>query len=290
MLALALLVLPVVLVEESHAPAPLRSAAAVANWLIWLVFAAELLFVVAVAPRKRRALRAHRLELAIVVLTPPFLPRVFSFLRAARMLRLLRLFRLGMFGARALRAERVLASREGFPYVALATIVLVVVSGAAVSEVDTKEFPNVWRGIWWAVVTVTTVGYGDYAPTTTGGRVLGTLLMIVGIGFISLLTATIASSFITRGREREELLTPSERAAARGARRALATSRSRPAPASPASLSRSSSLINVSMPQAWRHGQVTFREVGGVRLVGGQELVASRHGAPHLSFEDSRRK
>jgi voltage-gated potassium channel len=205
MLVLALLALPVVVVEESHAPAPLRSAAAVANWVIWVGFAVEVLVLVALAPRKREMLRAHRLELAIVLLTPPFLPRV-GFLRAARVVRVLRLLRLGVFGMRAVRAERVLATREGFRYIALLTAVLVVVAGASVSLVDSRDVPNLWTGIWWAVVTITTVGYGDVQIKTVAGQIVAMALMIVGIGFISVLTATIASSFISRGDEHQELV------------------------------------------------------------------------------------
>jgi voltage-gated potassium channel len=205
MVLLALLVIPVVLVEESHASASMRSAAAVANWLIWIAFAAELVFVFAVARRKGQALQAHWLELAIVVLTPPFFPRGFSFLRAARILRVLRLLRLGVFGARALRAERVVTSREGFPYLALATIVLVVVSGAGMSLVEAQTFPTVWDGVCWAVGTVTTAGYAA-TPSTVRGRLVAMVLSVVGIGFVSVLTATIASRFVTGGRERRELL------------------------------------------------------------------------------------
>src|SRR5438105_5964969 len=86
MLALALLVIPVVLVEESDAANGVKVAAAAANWLIWVGFLAELLFVLWVAPRKLAAVRAHRLEVAIVLLTPPFLPHVFfASLRLARL-------------------------------------------------------------------------------------------------------------------------------------------------------------------------------------------------------------
>jgi voltage-gated potassium channel len=120
-------------------------------------------------------------------------------------IRVLRLLRLGVFGMRAVRAERVLTSREGFRYVALMTALLVVVAGASVSAVDTHDFPDVWDGVWWAVVTMTTVGYGDSYPTTVAGRLLAMALMIVGIGFISVLTATIASSFVSSDDKHHEL-------------------------------------------------------------------------------------
>jgi voltage-gated potassium channel len=196
MLALALLVIPVVLVEESHAPPGAKDAAAAVNWIIWVGFLAELVFVVAVAPRKFAALRAHWLEVAIVVVTPPFFPRALHSLRLARLVRLLRLARLGLLGGRAIRAEHALTSRRGFRYLALLTAFLVAIAGGVISIVDSKDIPNVGTGMWWAIVTVTTVGYGDVYPKSVAGRIVGSLLMLVGIGFISLLTATIASSFV----------------------------------------------------------------------------------------------
>ncbi len=203
-IVLALLVVPVVMIEESSLSGGWDVVAAVGNWVIWLGFAAELAFVLTVAPRKRTALRAHWLDAAIVVLTVPFLPGLLAFLRLARLLRPLRLLRLATLGGRALAAERVLASRRGFRYVALATALLVLVAGAAVSYADAAKFPNPWLGIWWAVTTVTTVGYGDVVPTTVGGRVIAGALMLLGIGFLSTLTAAIASTFVATDAAEEE--------------------------------------------------------------------------------------
>jgi voltage-gated potassium channel len=75
--------------------------------------------------------------------------------------------------------------------------------------VDTGDFPSVWDGIWWSVVTVTTVGYGDIYPTSVAGRIIAMLVMFVGIGFLSVLTATIASRFVKveRTAETEEIVT-----------------------------------------------------------------------------------
>jgi voltage-gated potassium channel len=58
-------------------------------------------------------------------------------------------------------------------------------------------------GVWWAVVTVTTVGYGDVYPTTVAGRIVAIVLMLVGVGFLAVLTATIASRFVKEDRSAE---------------------------------------------------------------------------------------
>ena len=98
-------------------------------------------------------------------------------------------------------AERVLASRKGFRYFALMTVFVVAIARAVISVVDSADIPNVATGMW-AIVTLTTVGYGDAYPHDTAGRVVGALLMLVGIGFISLLTAIIASTFVDSDEER----------------------------------------------------------------------------------------
>ena len=76
-------------------------------------------------------------------------------------------------------------------------------SGAVESVIDTGDFLSLWDGIWWAVVTVTTVGYGDIAVKSVGGRIVAMIVMLVGIGFLSVLTATIASHFVKTESEEE---------------------------------------------------------------------------------------
>jgi voltage-gated potassium channel len=203
-IVLALAVVPVILIEESSLSSGWKSVATVANWVIWIGFAAELAFVATVAERKRAALRAHWLDIIIIVVSFPVSIFLLSLTRLGRLLRLLRLVRLSALGSRALAAEKLLTSRQGFRYVALATGVLIVVAGFAVSLADTNTFPNLWLGIWWAIATVTTVGYGDVVPHTVAGRVIASALMFVGIGFLSMLTAAIASTFVSRDRQEEE--------------------------------------------------------------------------------------
>ena len=78
---------------------------------------------------------------------------------------------------------------------AILTLALVVIAGAAQWVVN-AEVTSLWDGVWWAVVTATTVGYGDVPVTTAAGRIIGILVMALGIAFVSLLTAAIAARFI----------------------------------------------------------------------------------------------
>jgi voltage-gated potassium channel len=85
--------------------------------------------------------------------------------------------------------------------IALFSVIVVVLGGVLVNLAERHVNPSLadlGDAVWWAIVTVTTVGYGDRTPITLGGRAVGVCLMIIGIGFLGLFTATIASIFIDR--------------------------------------------------------------------------------------------
>ncbi len=84
------------------------------------------------------------------------------------------------------------------------TVVVTVASGIAMTWIDPEDFGSVWDGMWWAVQTVTTVGYGDAVPHTQAGRALAVLVMLTAIGFISVVTAAITAAFIESARQRLE--------------------------------------------------------------------------------------
>lgn len=137
---------------------------------------------------RRSWARGHKLELAVVMLTPPILP---AGLQALRVLRLLRLLRLAV----AVKLSRRLFSVEGVKYAAILTGAVILAGGYAFAMV---EGTTVGTGIWWALVTATTVGYGDVSPHTESGRVVAAVLMIVGTGFVALLTAAAAQRFLAQ--------------------------------------------------------------------------------------------
>lgn len=92
--------------------------------------------------------------------------------------------------------RRAVASRRVFPYLALMTVALGLAAGFVVTLVDRKDFPTFGTGVWWAIVTLGTVGYGDVVPHTAWGRVLGGGVIVIGVTFIAFLTATVTSYFV----------------------------------------------------------------------------------------------
>jgi voltage-gated potassium channel len=84
----------------------------------------------------------------------------------------------------------------------LATFLVVLVAGLLMTLLDRSEYPNIWIAWWWAIETVTTVGYGDVAPRHVAGRIVASFVMLEGIAILAIVTAAITSTFVTRaGRE-----------------------------------------------------------------------------------------
>jgi len=97
--------------------------------------------------------------------------------------------------------QRAVANRRVFPYLAVVTFGLGLLAGFIVTLIDRKDFPTFGTGVWWAIVTLGTVGYGDVVPHTPWGRVVGSLVIVVGVTFIAYLTATVTSAFVSAAEE-----------------------------------------------------------------------------------------
>jgi voltage-gated potassium channel len=94
------------------------------------------------------------------------------------------------------RTQRAVAGRRVFPFLAFTTLTVALVAGFVVTIIDKEDFPDYGTAVWWAIVTLATVGYGDVVPHTGWGRVVGSVVIIVGVTFIAFLTAVVTSLFV----------------------------------------------------------------------------------------------
>ena len=158
------------------------------QWICWLAFALDLIYGLWKATSKKDYLKHHPLEVASVLL--PFL-------------RPLRLMRVISFGGLAI--QKVAIGRQfaitikvflASLFVAYISAVQITITERAVEGSNIKNFGD---GLWWAITTVTTVGYGDRYPTTTEGRFLAVGLMVMGISLMGVITASVAAWFVKMG-------------------------------------------------------------------------------------------
>jgi voltage-gated potassium channel len=200
---LALLWLPVlVLPYIVTLPAAVDDTFAAIDYFVWAAFVVEYLVKLYLTPARRRFFTHNLVDLAVIVL---------PMLRPLRALRLLNLGRVGVVLANALQRIKKLATHRNVHFVLLAVVAVVFGCAALVLEFEQhargSTIHNYGQALWWAIVTVTTVGYGDTYPVTAAGRGVAVVLMLVGIGLIGVLTATVASYFVgqTADRDRAEL-------------------------------------------------------------------------------------
>jgi voltage-gated potassium channel len=99
---------------------------------------------------------------------------------------------------------RELTARRSLEIIIGTTMAVTVAGGLTIRLLDHKDFGSIGEGLWWAVQTVTTVGYGDVVPHNAGGRVIATVVMLTGIAFISLITASVTATLVEQGRQRRQ--------------------------------------------------------------------------------------
>ena len=95
-------------------------------------------------------------------------------------------------------SSKALRPRSAARLIATIWLVAIVTFGIVERIVDPDTFPSVWLAFWWALQTVTTVGYGDVVPQDTSGKIFGAILMLGGLSLLSIITATITSAFMAR--------------------------------------------------------------------------------------------
>ena len=199
MIALAFGWLAIVLIELTEGTSRLLDTAGTA---IWIIFIAEYLLRLVIAPKKWEFVRRNWLTLLALAVPALRLFRAIAILRAASVLRTFRLVRIVGTANRSMRALRTSLERRRFGYVFGLTALVVLLGAAGMWSFESaRETPGGFTGfadaLWWTAMLLTTIG-SAYWPATAEGRVLALLLSIYGLGVLGYITATLASFFVGR--------------------------------------------------------------------------------------------
>lgn len=156
--------------------------------LVWFIFFVDVSVRFFLAPKKWEYVRKNPLD--VIVALP-----LDSIFQTARLLRLFRLLRVVLITTKFMKPIYMVIKENNLERVLTYAFLLIFVVSIPISIVE-ENIDSYGDAIWWSIVTMTTVGYGDISPTTGLGRTLAVVLMIVGIGLIGIVTASIASYFI----------------------------------------------------------------------------------------------
>ncbi len=198
MLLVALWILLQWYLEETQAIPPLL--ARIADWLVWLTFLFETALLSALVGNRREYLLRNWMNLAIIIGGFPPLWQVAPLIGLLRGIRLVLVL---ILLARLSRNVRRLLSRHQLGTTLAVAFVTMVLSGIIISRID-PSIGTVWDGMWWAWVTMATVGYGDIVPHNGAGRLFASLLILFGVVLLSMLTANLAAFFIGSDVEKME--------------------------------------------------------------------------------------
>jgi voltage-gated potassium channel len=168
-----------------------RDVAAVISWATWAVFVIAIGVSMLRAPSFGQWLRKNPLDVAVLVLSVPLFPLPMQLLRGVWLFRFVR----------AKGFTRFVFSGQAIRYTIVALVLAVLGGGSLFAGL---EHIKVGTGIYWAVTTVTTVGYGDVTPTTAAGRVLAMIVMSVGIVSLGFLTAAASERWMANARKQAD--------------------------------------------------------------------------------------
>ena len=131
------------------------------------------------------------------------------FIRVLRLMRLLRILKLNRYSSSMKMIGKVMREEKEKLFITVfMTGILLVLSSAIIftveHEIQPEQFPNIYASMWWAIATLTTVGYGDIYPVTASGKVLAGVIALLGIGLVALPTGILSGSFVQAINEEKE--------------------------------------------------------------------------------------
>lgn len=182
--------------------------------VVTLLFTAEYLIRLYAAERKLGFVLSFWGVIDLLAILPFYLSLATELraLRAIRLLRLFRLLKLGRYSRALQRLHRAWTlAREEFVMFLFIAVVLLFLAAAGIHhfehEAQPQKFRSIFDSLWWAVATLTTVGYGDVYPITTGGRVFTFIILMIGLGIVAV-PAGLVTAALTQARESEENRSP----------------------------------------------------------------------------------
>jgi voltage-gated potassium channel len=189
---LALLLVPVLVLEESSADPGTVQLATLANAFIWPAFVLDYALDLRRAADRREYMRTHWFDLALIVVSPPLLvPAEAQALRVLRALRLLRAF--AVVGIVAERLGRPLSRQAALAILAVLGAVLLA-RGVMITAAEPAIIANVAQGYTWTIATLVTAGHASPQPTTLVGRAISSAIVVMGLGTLAALAASIAGT------------------------------------------------------------------------------------------------
>jgi voltage-gated potassium channel len=170
------------------------------DWLIWVLFLTEGVVLTLLVSDKKRYISQNWMNAIIVISSLPVLWEQTPITTIMRFMRLV--FMMGLL-SRLFNTTHSVLRKNHLGSTLLLALVFVIISGSIIFKID-PEVKSIADGVWWALATVTTIGYGDVVPHSNMGRLFGGVLILLGVALFSLLTANISAFLINKGVKEEE--------------------------------------------------------------------------------------
>ncbi|MEJ1239813.1 ion transporter [Chryseolinea sp. T2] len=207
MLLIAIVLSTIIIMLESvpSIAAANRDTFVVVEWVFTILFTSEYVLRIIAARRKAKYLLSFLGIIDLLSILPTYLAiflsgaQIFLVIRVVRLFRVFRILKLAhLLGAGNTLRAALIASRHKISVFLFSVVLIVILSGALMYVIEGSEhgFTSIPRSVYWAVVTLTTVGYGDIAPQTFLGQFIASVIMILGYGILAVPTGIVSSEMI----------------------------------------------------------------------------------------------
>jgi voltage-gated potassium channel len=192
LVALAIITMPILWYLDSKQIQLVENWVIFGSWLIWLVLVAEISLILIFVRNRLHYIETNWLNIPILILT---FPLILSVIPYAIVLRVLQFILVARYLSELHRMLKRIFKVSQIGAIGIAFFIIVILGGIIMHSLD-PNVKTVEDGLWWAVVTMATVGYGDVVPTSTEGRIFGAVIIILGAVFFSLLTAQLSAYMV----------------------------------------------------------------------------------------------